>query len=177
MIKIESPHLTLLALSAAQLETYSRSLLELSKELNLPLLGDTSSADVLHAINMKLKIMQSLPEDQHAWLTYWLIIPSQNPVGAGLIGFKGLPNLQGEVEIGYGIDAGYQNQGYMTEAVRLLAHWAFQHPRCHIIMAEISKTNLASIRVQQKAGARRVQEDGETVVYHLRREDDTLTGG
>jgi GNAT superfamily N-acetyltransferase len=171
MIKLESERLTLLAFSPAQLKAYLHHPAILSEELGIRLLGSTNSPDVARAIGLKLEKMKPVLEDEQAWITYWLIIPHVNPAGAGLIGFKGIPNEHGEVVIGYGIDPDYQNKGYMTDAVRLLAGWAFRDNHCKVIIAEILKSNHASIRVQQKAGARLVNQNDKEVFYHLTRDE------
>jgi RimJ/RimL family protein N-acetyltransferase len=124
MIQIETPRLTLLALSVSQLDTYASHLPDLSQELGMPISGDTSSPGVQRALQLKLEYMRALPETDHPWFTYWLLIQRLDPAGVGLAGFKGLPNPAGEVSIGYGMDPGHQNKGYMTEAVRFLAGWA-----------------------------------------------------
>jgi [ribosomal protein S5]-alanine N-acetyltransferase len=169
--QLETPRLTLLAFSLTQLETYVSCLPALSKELGFPLLGNPNQVGVARPIQLKLNIMRALPESDRLWVTYWLIILRQEPVGVGLIGFKGPPDALGQVEIGYGIDAEYQNKGLMTEAIRGLAGWAFQQPGCRVIIAEVLKTNTASIRVQQKVGANLVSQGGEIAVYHLQRID------
>jgi [ribosomal protein S5]-alanine N-acetyltransferase len=167
MTQLETPRLTLLALNLKQLETYTSDLPALCKELDIPILGDPGQPDVARAIRLKLEIMQSLPETERPWVTYWLIILRQERVGAGLLGFKGQPDDLGQVEIGYGMDGGYQNKGYMTEAVRSLAGWAFQQPTCRTITAEVYHGNNASIRVLQKLGARLVNRDSEKALYQL----------
>ena len=95
----------------------------------------------------------------HAWFSYWLLVVStgepgsQSNFGAGLLGFKGLPDPNGEAEIGYGIDPKYQGQGFTTEGVQALIAWAFQDPRCKAVIAPNTlKDNLASNRVLAKVG-------------------------
>lgn len=102
---------------------------------------------------MKLEKMAGAPREDVPWMTYWLIIVTRNRFGAGMIGFKGAPDAQGVVEIGYGIAKGYQNKGYMTEAVKGIIRWAFNDSRCQRIVApDTLRSNIASNRVLQKAG-------------------------
>ncbi len=79
--------------------------------------------------------------------------------GAGLAGFKGLPDAAGEVEIGYGIDPICQGHGYMTEAARALIEWAFQSPTCRAVIAP-NTLNPASNRVLEKVGMVVYEETG-----------------
>ena len=89
--------------------------------------------------------MQEAPVKNHLWLTYWLIKINHGPFGAGLAGFKAVPDLRGTIEIGYGIDSEYWNQGYMTEAASVLVEWALNQPECTKITAnEIKKPRFIS---------------------------------
>ena len=55
----------------------------------------------------------------------WLVIDSQTNKVIGDIGFKGKPDLDKSVEVGYGITSSEQNKGYATEALRSIIEWAF----------------------------------------------------
>lgn len=166
-IQLETPRLTLVAFTPAQLESYVSNLPGLSNELGILLLGNPGQPAVARAISLKLDDMKTLGQTGWLWVTYWLIILRQERVGVGLAGFKGPPDAQGQVEMGYGIDTDYQNKGYMTEAVRCLAGWAFQQPGCRAVNAEVMLRNKASVRVLQKLGARLVNSDGEKALYRL----------
>ena len=69
----------------------------------------------------------------------------------GNIAYKGSPDNNGSIEIGYGIGESFRSQGYMTEAVQLLTTAAFALPSVRIITAVTSKDNTPSIRVLQKS--------------------------
>jgi RimJ/RimL family protein N-acetyltransferase len=71
-------------------------------------------------------------------------------VGAG--GFKGMPNSEGVVEIGYSILREYQRQGYATEAVDGWLRFAFDDPRVRVVVAQTLRPLTPSIRVLEKAG-------------------------
>jgi ribosomal-protein-alanine N-acetyltransferase len=95
-------------------------------------------------------------------------------IGAGpdLVGFKGSPDGQGEVEIGYGIAPAYQGQGYTTEAVRALIAWAFNAPECaSIIAAFVDSTNIASIRILEKVGMTCYQDKDDYQFWRMTRLD------
>jgi RimJ/RimL family protein N-acetyltransferase len=107
---------------------------------------------VRHAIRLKqYRIMRSA-EKEFPWHTYWLAVVAADQFGAGLIGFKGVPNDQGEVEIGYGIDPDYRRKGYTTEAAGALIDWALGQPSCLAVTAWSDKENRASARVLEKVG-------------------------
>lgn len=80
------------------------------------------------------------------WYTNWQIFLLADNTPIGSLCFKGGP-VNGAVEIGYGIDEPYQNQGYATEAVKAMLAWAFGQQGVYFITAETEKDNLASIQV------------------------------
>ena len=69
----------------------------------------------------------------------------------GDLSFKGVAP-DGMVEIGYGTDPAFWNQGYTTEAVIALVNWALSQPGITRVEAETEPDNVASQRVLQKAG-------------------------
>ncbi len=109
----------------------------------------------------------ALPDDQ-PWYTYWLIQVPPDRFGAGMIGYKGVPDKNGAVEIGYGIDTAFRNQGFMTEALQGIIRWAFQYPRCNRILApDTLRSNLASNRVLEKVGMQVYQEKRDSLSWCL----------
>ena len=167
---ISTPRLKLVPLSAEQL------MMVLEQEGDFNRLVGPASRTILdkplrRAIKMKLEKMLTVSLQDRAWLTYWLIKVPPDGYGAGMIGFKGAPDHKGEVEIGYGIDSTYRNQGYMTEAVTGMIRWAFLDSRCKRILApDTLRSNLASNKVLQKVGMRVYQEKRESLSWHLERE-------
>jgi len=109
-IKLKTTRLELVPLSRDQLIHYLSG-----DEILKDDVGQISRdilTDVLRgAIKMKLEIMAGIDPVDHPWITYWLMVLKENPSGIGMLGFKGIPDQDGQVEIGYGIDPAYQNQG------------------------------------------------------------------
>ncbi len=89
--------------------------------------------------------------DNYIWYTLWFmeLINSNNEI-VGTLSFKGIDD-NGIVEIGYGINDGYENKGYTTEAVQAIAKWASIQPNVKQIEAEAEENNIASIRVLEKS--------------------------
>ena len=171
MSKLITERLTLGPLSPTQLQFYLEQPHQLEQDLRLPISHDVVTTRVQRAIRMKLTKMANIRETQFAWYTYWLLIITKVPIGVGLAGFKGLPNEQGEVEIGYGIDPAYQNQGYMTEAVQALIAWAFEEPACQSVVArDTKKSNIASLRVLTKVGMTQYQETEDAFYLRVARD-------
>ena len=88
--------------------------------------------------------------EQWEWYAIWMI-ELKDGTHIGELCFKGL-DLNGVVEIGYGITEQYQEHGYATEAVKAISHWAFQEPKVTAIEAEINDKNIASKKVLEKCG-------------------------
>lgn len=88
--------------------------------------------------------------ESYIWYTLWFmeLKDSENEI-VGTLSFKGIDDKE-IVEIGYGINEGYENKGYMTEAVTAMAKWASLQQNVKQIEAEAEKNNIASIRVLEK---------------------------
>jgi GrpB-like predicted nucleotidyltransferase (UPF0157 family)/RimJ/RimL family protein N-acetyltransferase len=151
--EIKSKRLRLIPLSAAQLEFLISRPRQLEAELGFATSHAVLSPPVVqHAIHVKQQRLVTSPAEEFPWHTYWLVVILAEPFGAGLIGFKGVPDKNGEVEIGYGIDPAWRRQGYTTEAARALINWALRQPPCLAVTAWSDKGNLASARVLEKVG-------------------------
>lgn len=105
------------------------------------------------AYNEMLDAVAAHPQDW-LWYTNWEIQRRTDGTTVGGLCFKGGP-LTGAVELGYGIDAPHQKQGYATEAIKAAVSWAFSRPDVYFVMAETDKDNGASIRVLEKNGFKR----------------------
>ncbi|WP_242308026.1 GNAT family N-acetyltransferase [Bacillus cereus group sp. BfR-BA-01524] len=86
----------------------------------------------------------------------WYVLRKEDDSVLGDIGFKGGPNENQTVEIGYGFIEKYWNVGYATEAVRELIDWAFKTGEVETIIAETLLDNYSSIRVLEKLHMKRV---------------------
>ena len=82
----------------------------------------------------------------------WLIEHSERRIVFGSAGFKGKPDEEGEIEIGYGISPNFRRQGYTFEAARALVDWAFAFPDVKILVAECLPNNAGSARILEKLG-------------------------
>jgi ribosomal-protein-alanine N-acetyltransferase len=86
----------------------------------------------------------------------WLMIHRTESVVIGDLGFKGKPDHEGTVEIGYSVVPAYRRRGYASEATRALVGWALARPGVRRVVAECAPDNLASIRVLEKLGMQRL---------------------
>jgi [ribosomal protein S5]-alanine N-acetyltransferase len=172
MSHIFSDRLELIALNSSQLEMYLELPDQLEIELGMPISRSIVTDRVRRAITMKLSRMEKVEGAELLWFTYWLIVIQSIQYGAGLIGFKGSPNQNGEVEIGYGIDPDYQGIGYTTEAVKEMMRWAFEDKACRSIVAiNVLKSNTASQRILEKVGMVVYEDTEQFLSYRIDRED------
>ena len=89
--------------------------------------------------------------ENYIWYTLWFMeLKDSKDEIVGTLSFKGIDN-NGMVEIGYGINEGYENKGYMTEAVTAMAKWTSIQPNVKQVEAEAEENNIASIRVLEKS--------------------------
>lgn len=168
MIEIQTPRLKLVALTSKQLKLYLTFPDRLEQQLGVSVSRDILTETVKRASSIKLSKMAQANEKDYAWYTYWLVIVTGQLYGAGLAGFKGIPDSRGEVEIGYGIAPAFQGKGYTTEAVKALITWAFQSPECKSVIAPHTKTsNIASNRVLAKVGMRAYEETIEGISWRI----------
>lgn len=120
--------------------------------------------------------MASTHPDDFPWYANWQIILASAGLPIGSACFKGGPDAEGEVEIGYGIDGGHRNQGYMTEAAGALCDWALRQERVASVKAETDKDNMASRCICEKTGMAVVGETASTLIWQ-KKSPPTMVGG
>jgi [ribosomal protein S5]-alanine N-acetyltransferase len=102
-------------------------------------------------------IIQQLTErpSAYGWWLYYFILnenTGSEPVLVGAGGYKGEPDADGSVEIGYSIVPEQRRQGYATEATSGLVAQAFADPRVNRVIAETLPELAPSIGVLKKCG-------------------------
>lgn len=176
MLEVKADRLKLIALDARLVGLQLRAPAAFFEALNVqseaswpPELLDEGS------VQWTLDHMESQPEDV-GWYFWAFVWPGfsggmDRLVGGG--GFKGPPNADGEVEIGYSMLVSFREQGLATEAVEALIDWAYQSGRVTRVIAETLPHLIASQRVLEKTGfveAGTREEDGVKIVrYALER--------
>ncbi|NIM95276.1 MAG: GNAT family N-acetyltransferase [Anaerolineales bacterium] len=167
-LNINTERILLFPLNLDQLRFYLEDPERLEESLGIPVSSLINTEKLRRALGMKIQKMGVADESDHVWYTYWLIVIRDTEFGAGMVGFKGLPNEKGEVEIGYGIDPDCQGHGYMTEAVGTLIGWAFQQESCRSVIAQYTnRLNVASNRVLEKVGMRVYRETDEALSWRI----------
>ena len=91
------------------------------------------------------------------WYSY-LPIENKTKTLLGSCGYKGEPDNNGLVEIGYEVAKNYRNKGYATEISKLLVENAFTYKKVKKIEAHTLAERNASVRVLEKCKFRFVKE-------------------
>lgn len=97
----------------------------------------------------------------------WMIVKQDNRFVIGDAGFKGKPNANGEVDIGYSIIEKEQKRGYGFETAKKLVDWAFSQQGVNFITASSLINNIASARILEKLGMQEVSRDNEMIYWKI----------
>jgi ribosomal-protein-alanine N-acetyltransferase len=93
-------------------------------------------------------------DERLAIWTYVILLREPKRVLVGEIGYKGPPDSEATVEIGYALLPEARRNGYASEAVTALVRWALQRNDVLRVTAETIIGNDASERVLQRTGFR-----------------------
>ncbi|MBV9142290.1 MAG: GNAT family N-acetyltransferase [Pseudonocardiales bacterium] len=95
----------------------------------------------------------------------WALVLLQGGTLIGGISLLPMPVPEADVEIGYQLAPEYWGRGYITEAARALAHWAFQHSLVELF-ALVARDNARAAATARRIGMEWV---GESDKYHRKR--------
>lgn len=80
----------------------------------------------------------------------WLVVVGDEVVGD--CGWRGRPDADGVVELGYGLAEPWRGRGLGTEAVAVLAAWTEAQPGVRVVAAQVLVGNEASLRLLSRLG-------------------------
>lgn len=145
---IETRRLLIAALDQEQVHLYARAGNVLENQLGLRE-GDRQVSPALREMmnDITLPAMRKAGEHDYFFHTIWIIIDKTENKLVGEIGFKGLPDSRGTVEVGYATFPSFQKSGYMTEALDGVCKWCEAFAGIKIIAAETEVENEASQKV------------------------------
>jgi len=147
---IETKRLILLPLTYCQLQKYIQNDQSLEEELNLEKSFRTISTELKEALENDILPGVINSGSNYLFSTLWTIIFKPVKKMAGDLCFSGVPDDNGEIELGYGIHEGFRNNGFMTEAIDGIIQWAKNQPSVKAIIASTEKENVASFTVLVK---------------------------
>jgi ribosomal-protein-alanine N-acetyltransferase len=148
-IVLETERLLIKPLSYNQLREYTELNNRLEQSLGLNSFTRTLPDELKEALEQVI-LPQVAASDNPLYATLWTIIDKEQKLMVGDLCFKGAPNAQGEVEIGYGTYDSFQGRGFMTEAIGAVTQWALKQPEVQAILAETDINNIASHRTLSK---------------------------
>jgi ribosomal-protein-alanine N-acetyltransferase len=105
------------------------------------------------------------PDDEVNGFDVWMIVKKENMTAIGDAGFKGEPDENGAIEIGFGISEDEHRNGYGYEAASALINWASQNDTVKVIKADCLLDNLPSIKLLEKCGMRETNRDDELIYW------------
>ncbi len=99
-----------------------------------------------------LPYFQAMIEQEPHPFTSYVVVHRADRRLIGTGGFKGKPNAEGMVEIGYEISKAYQGKGIATEAAQGLINFAFSQPKVLVVQAHTLAHENSSVSVLKKVG-------------------------
>jgi RimJ/RimL family protein N-acetyltransferase len=147
---IETERLIIKPLTYDQLLKYIKCDNSLETELNLFPTSRIISLDLQEAFEQTILPNVADTTKNYLFSTLWSAISKIENKMIGDLCIIGEPNLDGEIEIGYGTYDGFQNRGFMTEIVNGVIGWAKTQENVKSIIASTNKTNIASFKVLEK---------------------------
>jgi len=111
--------------------------------------------------------------DEIGWWMYYLVLRARCATLVGVAGYKGPPDDNGHIEIGYSILGDYRRRGIATEVAHALSDHAFAHAGVDRVIAQTFAAFKASRNVLEKSGFRCAGPGSEpdVICYELARED------
>ncbi len=151
MMRLDTERLTIETLTAQLMRWQRDDFPRLERALGLVEGGQQLDDELRPVVSRAIAQMQRRPHHS-LWHCQWVAVLKEERRIIGSLAFKGPPGKTSEVEIGYGIDPFYHNRGLATEAVGAMVRWALCQDGVEAVIAETANTNVASMRVLQKAG-------------------------
>lgn len=156
-------------LTYEQVKKYIRLNNELEAELGLSDGKRTiHSKSVENMLNYTLKWIEEDPLN-YLFATIWIIILKKENIIVGKLSFKGKPDQNGDIEIGYSTEPHMQNKGFMTEAIAALINWSFTHKEVKRVTAATGSENPPSIRVLEKNGFTKYKQDNKYIWWEIKK--------
>lgn len=143
--------MTVIALDEEELKLYVDDFDGFKMKMNISSQRDSIDKEFRYLFNIALKKIIKKPELRF-WLTPWIIVLNADCTIVGNICFKGAPDFNGTVEIGYDVDELYWNNGIATEALMGMIEHTPELGRVKYIKAETEWDNLSSQAVLRKCG-------------------------
>ncbi|CAN2182468.1 RimL Acetyltransferases, including N-acetylases of ribosomal proteins [Candidatus Nanopelagicaceae bacterium] len=115
------------------------------------------------------------------WFVRFIVLKESKEV-IGSSSFHGVPDAEGMMEIGLGIEEAFRNQGYAREALAGMWKWVSSFPEVKTLRYTVSPDNLPSIAVInyfgfEYKGQQIDEEDGPENIYEMSTKDFMASWG
>ena len=97
----------------------------------------------------------------------WMIVDKSTKRVIGDIGFHGIPNENGEVEVGFGLVENKRGKGFGYESLNAIMDWLNLQESVRIIKAECLISNKPSARILEKSGFKEINRDSELIYWEF----------
>jgi RimJ/RimL family protein N-acetyltransferase len=109
------------------------------------------------------------------WFVRYIVL-KESKIVIGSISFHGIPDENGMMEIGLGIEETYRNQGFAKEALLGMWRWVCNEPGVKVLRYTVSPTNTPSVKIIEGYGFTYLgqqidEEDGPENIYEMSTED------
>jgi ribosomal-protein-alanine N-acetyltransferase len=163
---VETEHLRLIPFSLEMKRAVMSDRERLPQMMEATVPDDWPGPDLREAMPFFIRRTE---QDPHGEVWDGIIVHKEDRTVIGDMGFKGGPDENGMVEIGYSIVHAYRRHGYASEMASRMVEWAFQQPGINTVTAECLIDNVGSIKVLENVGMRRVGVEGELVKWEISR--------
>jgi RimJ/RimL family protein N-acetyltransferase len=169
-MQLESKRLRLFPLTLPQLILYLQGQNQLEQRLSLKEGNRNIPTELVEAFHQTILPAVADPSKDYLFSTLWTAVDKDLNIMVADLCFKGGPNAEGEIEIGYGTYDAFQGQGYMTEAIGAMIPWAFSQPGVKAIIAETEAENIASHKTLIKNNFTRYKGSEDMLWWRLDKE-------
>ncbi|ARS37318.1 GNAT family N-acetyltransferase [Pontibacter actiniarum] len=162
---IQTDRLILVPFTLAVADALLRGEVSILRKVGLqptPSWPDQEAIETLPKIIRNLKLVQ-----EPTGFESWMVVRRSDKTVIGDAGFKGLPNADGEVDIGYAIIEQEHQKGYGLEVAKGLADWACQQPGVKAITAKCLRHNAPSVRILKKLGMQEAGGDEQLIYWRM----------
>lgn len=149
--RLVTERLEIAPLTREEAELYLTDVAKFARRLGLNETPSEPGPGTRNALNWLVDLGLSYDSNTIVYAAIWALVERSTRQFIGVASFKGEP-IDGDVEIGYEIDAPFRGKGFMTEAIRAFVEWGRSRPELKGIVAETLKNNLPSQRVLTAAG-------------------------
>lgn len=164
MFELETKRLRLIPLTPYQLELLMEDTGKLEKELFVKYDGVEIEGHMLEATREQFLVCLTDTEN-YVWHTFWQFVLKEENKIIGSACFKGMPDSEGCVEIGYGINQTYENMGLTKEAAKEMCTWALLSGKAKYITAETEKDNIPTRKILEYCGLKIYKETEEAYFW------------